>query len=236
MATPAEPAPALVTLHVWGVGARAVPAAVARMALDRPLLARGPARFWKLLGTGTGRTFTARDADPRHWGLLATWHRPEDAEDFESSTTARAWGRLAGERLRVALRPVASRGTWAGRAPFGDPAPTRPDPEAPVASITRARITARKNPAFWRAVPPVSTDLHQVPGLRLALGIGEAPVGLQGTFSLWSGADALSAFAHRRAAHTEVVRRTATEGWYAEELFARFAVLGVEGTHGGRAP
>ena len=39
--------------------------------------------------------------------------------------------------------------------------------------------------AFWRAVPPVSLDLAGRPGLRLAVGIGEAPVGLQGTFSLW---------------------------------------------------
>ncbi len=238
--------PALVTLHVWGVPRRAVPAALARMALDRPLLRAGGARFWKLLGTGDGRTFTARDADPRHWGLLATWDDEDAAAAFEDSPTARAWGRLQDERLRLRLRPVASRGTWSGREPFGRPVPRRPAADtaagtpaagpAPVASITRARIRTLKNRSFWRAVPPVSTDLHQVPGLRLAVGVGEAPVGLQGTVSLWSGADALTAFAHRRAAHARVVAETASRGWYAEELFARFDVLDVEGTHAGRAP
>jgi hypothetical protein len=89
---------------------------------------------------------------------------------------------------------------------------------------------------FWRSVPPVSAELHRSPGLRLAVGIGEAPVGLQGTFSLWESAAALTEFAYRRAAHVEVVRRTAELGWYAEELFARFAVLEVEGTFAGRAP
>jgi hypothetical protein len=82
----------------------------------------------------------------------------------------------------------------------------------------------------------VSQDLHTVPGLRLAVGIGEAPIGLQGTFSLWEGSAALVEFAHRRAAHTEVVGRTAREGWYAEELFARFEVLQARGTFRGRHP
>ncbi|SDQ78942.1 monooxygenase [Quadrisphaera sp. DSM 44207] len=228
--------PAVVTLHVWGVRGRSVPAAAARMALDRPLLRRGPARFWKLLGTGSGRTFTARDADPRHWALLAAWERPEDAEEFEDGATARAWGRLATERLRVALAPLASRGRWSGAEPFGSPRPSRERAGGPVASLTRARIRLGQELAFRRAVPPVSEDLQRVEGLRLALGVGEAPVGLQGTFSLWSDAAALQRFAHRRAAHQEVVARTAERRWYAEELFARFAVLDVDGTYRGRHP
>jgi hypothetical protein len=85
-------------------------------------------------------------------------------------------------------------------------------------------------------VPPVSADLHRVPGLRLAVGIGEAPVGLQGTFSLWQDGASLVDFAHRRHPHADVVRRTPVEGWYAEELFARFGVLSAEGTFEGRAP
>ena len=89
---------------------------------------------------------------------------------------------------------------------------------------------------FWRAVPPVSADLRAAAGLRLAVGIGEAPIGLQGTFSLWDSPAAVTEFAYRRPAHVEAVRRTAEVGWYAEELFARFAVLGVDGTLDGRTP
>ncbi|MEJ5945856.1 monooxygenase [Pseudokineococcus basanitobsidens] len=229
-------APALVTLHVWGVPAPAVPPALGRMALDRALLRGSGARWTKLLGTGTGRTFTVRDADPLHWALLATWDDPGDAAWFERSVTVRGWDRLARERLRVAMTPVASRGRWGGEEPFGDPAPRRPAAGTPLVSITRARVRTRSWRTFAGAVPPVSADLAEVDGLRAAIGVGEAPVGLQGTVSLWRDAAALTSFAHGRAAHRAVVERTPREDWYAEELFARLAVVSVEGTLHGRAP
>lgn len=234
------PVPPLVTLHVWGVPTRRIPQAVSRMALDRRPLHHTPGlRFAKLLGTGSGRTFTTRDADPGHWGLLAVWDETAAARRFERhSRTHAAWARLSSETLRVDLRPLSSRGEWSRQTPFGDPVATRHDAAAagPVAALTRARIRSGQTLRFWRSVPPVSADLHRTPGLRFALGIGEAPVGLQGTFSLWDSADALTGFAHRGAAHREVVRRTAELGWYAEELFARFAVLDVVGTYAGRTP
>jgi heme-degrading monooxygenase HmoA len=227
-----------VTLTVWGVRPRRVPAAISRIALDRRQL-RGTTglRFAKLLGTGAGRTFTVRDADPLHWALLTVWDGDEDAEAFAAGAVHRRWDRLSHERLQVRMTPVASRGRWAGVEPFsppGEPAGRRPT--GPVASITRARLRLSRATSFWRAVPPVSADLAAVEGLRLAIGIGEAPIGLQGTFSLWSSADALNEFAHRRPAHVEVVRRREPERWYTEELFARFAVRSVHGTFAGRHP
>jgi hypothetical protein len=228
-------APPLVTLTLWGVGPLGIPAAVARMGLDRRHLRGVPGlRFAKLLGTGSGRSFTLRDADPLHWGLLAVWDEPAAAQAFATGPTSRRWAGLAREQLDVHLAPLASRGSWAGRAPFGDPVPRRAG--GPVAAITRARLRLTTARAFWRSVPPVSAELRTVPGLRLAVGIGEAPVGLQGTFSLWDGADALTEFAHRRPAHVDVVERTRTVGWYAEELFARFEVLQTTGTFGGVEP
>jgi len=238
-----EPVPAVVTLHVWRIPPAAVPAAAARMALDRRHLARTPGlRFAKSLGTGTGRTFTVRDADPRRWALLAAWDSAAAARGFAAtSPVVAAWARLAEETCRLDLAPLAARGRWSGRTPFGDPvalgAPPRPDgPGGPVAALTRARLAPTRALAFWRAVPPVSAELARAPGLRVALGVGEAPVGLQGTFSVWDDAAALRRFAYGSAEHRQVVARTRTEGWYAEELFARFAVLAGTGTLGGSAP
>jgi hypothetical protein len=227
--------PGLVTLHLWGVPGRAVPRAVLHMAADRVPLRRTPGlRFAKLLGTGSGRTFTPRDADPRRWGVLAVWDDPAEAAAFEQAGIVGRWRRFADEEWTAQLRPLSSRGRWSGQEPFGRPSP---QPWAgPVAAVTRARLVPHRAARFWRAVPPVSADLHEAPGLRLALGIGEAPLGLQGTFSVWSSSSALNAFAYERPAHTAVVERTSRERWYAEELFARFAVLSTHGTLDGADP
>ena len=225
----------LVTLHLWHVPPRAVPRAVLHMATDRLQLRRTPGlRFAKLLGTGSGRTFTVRDADPLRWGLLAVWDDDTAADAFARGPLPRAWRTFADEQWVAALAPLATRGRWSRREPFGRP---EPQPwQGPVAAITRARLVLRRAASFWAAVPPVSADLNQAPGLRLALGIGEAPVGLQGTFSVWDSTAALNAFAYRRPAHAEVIDRTRREGWYAEELFARFAVRSASGTVGGVDP
>jgi hypothetical protein len=227
--------PSLVTLQLWGVPTAAIPRALWHMASDRPTLRRTPGlRFAKLLGTGHGRTFTPRDADPHRWGLLAVWDDVAAAADFEGGHLVRGWRRLADEEWSARLRPLSSRGRWSRREPFGRPRPQAW--EGPVAAVTRARLVVRRAVPFWRAVPAVSADLHLAPGLQLALGIGEAPVGLQGTFSVWTSASALRAFAYSRPAHAAVVRQTRSHGWYAEELFARFALLSTRGTLAGVDP
>lgn len=231
----ADSQPGLVTLHLWGVPRSAVPRAVLHMAADRgPLRRTHGLRFAKLLGTGSGRTFTPRDADLRRWGLLAVWDDASAADAFDQGGVARTWRRFATEEWGARLRPLAARGRWSGEEPFGRPSPGSWD--GPVAAVTRARLVLRRAPRFWRSVPAVSADLHRAAGLQLALGIGEAPLGLQGTFSIWSSSAALNAFAYQRAAHASVVERTDRERWYAEELFARLAVLSTSGTLDGVDP
>ena len=119
------PAAPLVTLHLWGVSGRGVPRAVAHMATDRARLRRVPGlRFAKLLGTGSGRTFTVRDADPRRWGLLAVW---DDEAAADGCPVRPGWRAFADEEWSARLRPLCTRGLWSRREPFGRPAPTRWD-------------------------------------------------------------------------------------------------------------
>ena len=223
----------VVELRVWRTG-RLAPA-LARMATGRRMLRGTPGlRFAKLLGTGSGRTFTPRDADPHHWALLTTWDDQGAADAFAGSRLVRGWDSVAQEQLRVRMATLSARGQWSGVEPFSPAAP--PSYDGPIAAVTRARLRASRALSFWRAVPPVVDALTVAPGLRLAVGIGEAPIGLQGTFSLWDSSRALVDFAYRSPAHVATVQRTEPARWYAEELFARFAVLEIEGTYRGRTP
>jgi hypothetical protein len=233
-AQPAGPGSPVVAVTIWGVPPVRVPAALARMALHRPRLRGVPGlRFAKLLGTGSGRSFTPRDADPLHWGLLTVWDDGASADAFAAGPVHRSWARICSERLDLRLAPLASRGRWAGQRPFEPVSTDRPD-GGPVAAITRARLRPSRAASFWRAVAPVSAELAAAPGLRLAVGIGEAPIGLQGTLSVWASAADLERFAYRGPAHAAAIRQTGPQRWYAEELFARFAVTSLAGSYGGR--
>jgi hypothetical protein len=213
----------LVTLHVWRVRRRTVGAALVRMAREpRRLRALPGVRFAKLLGTGTGTTFGAGDADLTRYAALVVW-----AGDPDPVAVERRWDRIAAGRARVTMTPLTSRGSWSGRRPFGAPAGGRT--EGRVLVLTRARIRPRKALTFWRAIPPVARKLVVAPGLLAGFGVGEAPVGWQGTVSVWRSTADLTAFAYRQPEHRAVIARTPSDCWYAEDLFARFAVLGVEG-------
>ena len=217
-------------LHVWRVPTRRVPAALVRMATDRLRLAGADGlTFRKLLGTGDGATFMPADADLRTWALLTVWDTRAQALAFEAHPTPRGWRRIATQEWRADLACLRSRGRWSRRAPFEADPTLAGRWEGPVAALTRATIRPSRWRAFWAAVPDVVADLDRHDGPTVRLGVGEAPLGVQGTVSVWPTRAALTDFAHRRRPHRTVVEATPREGWYAEELFARFAVLAERG-------
>jgi hypothetical protein len=218
----------VVRIDLWGVRSRGVPAALVSMARDRSIRARPGVSFAKLLGTGDGRTFTARDADVHHWALLTCCDDEARARSLDDDPVLRRWSGRSTEHLRLLLTPLSARGTWSRRTPFGSPG--NPPWSGPVVAVTRARLRAGRMRRFWSAVPPVSASLRDGAGPVLAVGIGEAPIGLQGTLSIWADATTLTAWAYRRPEHLAAVRATPEQGWYAEELFARFGLLAADGT------
>jgi hypothetical protein len=214
-------------IYFWKMKQRKVGFALLRMALDRGALRRfSGVRFAKMLGTGKGETFTPRDADATRWGALTVIDSSK-LEALDSSKIVKRWRKNSDGEVRYLVDPISSHGLWAKVNPF-DYLKSVSDGE--VVAITRARIKWAQNFRFWKAVPPVTSSLHSSPGLINTIGIGEAPIGLQGTFSHWrSGAD-LRNFAYKGAAHQEAIAATERHAWYAEELFARFAVREIRGS------
>lgn len=180
-----------------------------------------------MLGTGSGKTFTPSDADLHRWGLIATVDKTK-LNELDSSSVIKNWRKRSTSEFRAVLAPLSSHGLWAKRNPF-DFVAAQQNPNSKIAAITRARIKWHKNFIFWNSVPPVVTDLHNSPGLIAAIGIGEAPIGLQGTFSLWESSSALRDFAYKGSAHQKAIAQTESIGWYSEELFSRFEVLEIRG-------
>ena len=173
----------VVLVYFWKLNLRSVPVAILHMAMDRLSLKQNKKiTFFKSLGTGKGETFTPNDADAKQWGLLVVIDS-KDVDSFDSSRLIRSWRKISTSEYRATLQPISSHGLWSKREPFSQNQIS--DWKGPVAAITRARIKWYMNTKFWRAVPPVTVSLKSSPGLLSAIGIGEAPIGLQGTFSRW---------------------------------------------------
>ena len=212
--------------YFWRIKLLTLPIAILNMASNKILLKRVPGiDFIKLLGTGKGESFTPKDADQLRWGVLVTINE-SNLQDLENSFVVKIWRKISSNQYRVVLKPISSHGLWSRKDPF---LVEKFDWSGKVAAVTRARIVWRKNLQFWKAVPPVTESLHQSQGLINAIGIGEAPIGLQGTFSIWESAAALRDFAYKGRAHVAAIAATESNKWYSEELFARFAVIEEQG-------
>ncbi len=216
----------ITVVYFWRISKVALPIAILNMASNKLLLKKIPGiSFIKLLGTGKGETFTPKDADQFRWGILVTINE-DKLDQLEKSLVLKLWRKISSNEYRAILKPISSHGYWSGKQPFEV---EKFEWSGKIAAITRARIVWRKNFQFWRAVPPVTLSLHQSQGLLAAIGIGEAPIGLQGTFSIWESGAALREFAYKGNAHVEAIKATESNKWYSEELFARFAVIAEQG-------
>jgi heme-degrading monooxygenase HmoA len=193
-------------------------------------------QFFQLLGSGADNGFGFWP-NLQRYGLMATWASPEAAATFFTSHPVwAAYRQRSLESWTAELAPLQAHGAWNGVQPFGEVPASPHRAEGPVAVLTRASIRLRRAPRFWRYIEPTSRALVGTEGLRLAIGLGELPLVRQATFSVWESVEAMQHYAYRNARHREVIQLTRQEGWYTEELFARFRVLKTSGTVDGINP
>lgn len=213
-----------------------IPFALLSMAVFRiPLYLTRRLSFWKLLGCGKNGSFDIHP-DWAQWGLLAVWEAQEDFERFRQNSFPQKWWNLfAREQWTILCTPYESHGKWDGKEPFSNNTGYR-DYQGPIAVLTRASIRFSKLRSFWSNVPQVAQNVSKADGFITSVGIGEMPFIRQATFTLWQSQDDVKKFAYRQHDHVQVIKKTRTENWYAEELFARFIPIQTYGTIGGKMP
>lgn len=200
--------------------------------LRSPLAGTQGLRFSRLLGSGGGNGFALSP----NFGVYAFVGHWDDRAAADAFFRGHPWWQTnlqhTHEHLTTYLLPTLTHGEWGGEKPFV-PQPDAYDPTHPVAVITRATIRTRKLPDFWRYVPKTSDSVYDHSARLLSIGVGEYPIFMQATFSLWTSGKAMQEFAYRSDHHKEVVRLTRERNWYKEEMFTRFAVLETQGSWNG---
>jgi hypothetical protein len=188
-------------------------------------------RFARVLGSGREGGFgLAPGLD--HQGLMCFFDDEDSARTFaQEATVMRAYRDHAHESLLALLRATSCRGTWSG-ASLAVTAAAQAD--MPMAALTRASIRLRHAAAFWQHAPATHDGIARADGCRLAVGLGEAPLLRQATFSLWDNSAAMDAYA-RSGAHLAAIKGAYEQGWFSESMFVRFAPISIEGEwHGKR--
>lgn len=207
--------------------------AFAQMGLARGAMGRLPdAGFWKLCGSGTGEGFTPWP-NTAVYAILVTWPDLATAQArLAEAPVFQRYRTKASESWTVFLSPTTARGAWAGVSPFS---PSAARLSGPIASLTRASVKPGILSRFWGRVPDISHVIGRDPNVAFKIGIGEVPWLHQVTFSIWPDAEAMANFA-RSGPHGDAIKAVRAEGWFNEELYARFAIAGETGTWGGTSP
>lgn len=187
-------------------------------------------RFYKLMGSGRGDGFNPY-ADWGTYCLLSVWDSEEQAKNFvKNSKIYRSYSSFCDDILTLYLGCIRAHGTWSDQEPFEAHEWSEEDLPGPFCVLTRATIKPRFLWKFWRYVPTSSEPMEHAKGLYLKKGIGEVPIIQMATFSMWRDQESMRAYAYNSPEHLKAVRMTRELGWYSEELFARFRLLGFEGS------
>ncbi len=182
--------------------------------------------FWRPFGTGSGNGFSIWP-DWSMFGLLTVFDSEHNADSFLKSKSIAEYETTTTKYSHVLMHSIKAHGQWSKQEPF---VPTVAyDDNKPIAVITRATIKPSLAYKFWWYVPSVSKSMDGHKGLIYTKGIGEWPIFMQATFSLWNTGKDMMAYAYQNEKHANMVKKTRELGWYSEELFSRFHPFEIRG-------
>ncbi len=191
--------------------------------------------FAKVMGSGHNGGFSLRPSSS-HQGLLCLFSHQREAEAFIRGPQVQAYVQRARESWMGLFGITSSRGSWDQQTWGVTPESSLFQPlqaSAPMAALTRASIRPVKAMSFWRHAPAAQSDLNQAPGCQLAMGLGEAPLIRQCTFSLWDDTESMYQYAHS-GAHQQAIQAAYKQEFFSESMFVRMRGISMSGQWQGR--
>jgi quinol monooxygenase YgiN len=196
------------------------------------------ASFAKVMGSGHDGGFTLRPS-ASHQGVLALVPNQASAHALLDSELAQAYRQRARQWWAGIMTIQSARGSWDGQNWLPSPAQSFAQPltrrKMPLAVLTRASIRPAKAMAFWRHAPAAQSDLQGNNGCLLAMGLGEAPLVRQCTFSVWRDTQAMEDYA-QDGAHQRAATAAYKNDFFSESLFVRLGLLSQRGVWRHPAP
>lgn len=207
-------------------------AGVRNLMFGRWPLAKVPGlRFGKVLGSGYEGGFGVRPSFS-HQGLFAAFDDEAAADAWLEQSEQLALFRARGASwLTLKLRAYASRGAWDGVTPV--PCSVERPAGGVIASLTRGSIRLATATTFWSHAPAAQASIAASDACLLAVGLGEAPLFRQCTFTLWRSEAELDAWA-KQGPHLAASRAALADSHFSESLFARFVPFDARGSWKGR--
>ena len=183
--------------------------------------------FYKMLGTGGKGGFVYPDFNV--YSLLCVWKKSDLINDFiENSDHAKEIKKKAKKRVDYIMEPIFSNGLWDNIKPFKVNSSKKTNKNNKIGVITRGKIKLSKQIEFWLNVSSASDSIKSANGVEFYKGIGELPLLSQATFSVWKNHKAISDFAYKNKAHSDIIKKTRERKWYSEDLFARFEIIDIK--------
>ena len=182
--------------------------------------------FFKILGSGRNAGFRVSPSF-LHQGFFCHFESEKDAENFIfSNEIVNDYKTRSEDFFLTKLQSYSCKGSWSGNIMKEV---VRKPLSGPIASLTRASIKVSKAIEFWSLAPETEISLNKSKGCILSVGLGEAPLLRQATFSIWENSKYLDLFA-RQGSHLDAIKVAYKKNYFSESMFIRFKTTSMEGS------